>query len=113
MDELSTLGPNQVAEFHHERGFHASEWPVTDFPLQPATLADLAGGDRQQNAAIVRRLVAGSDRGPRRDAVQLGAAAALFVAGQTRSVMEGWDRVAELLDSGAAAQKLKELQQPL
>jgi len=73
------------------------------------TLADLAGGDRQANAEIVRRLLRGQDRGPKRDAVLLNCAAALFVAEKAKSLTEGWELAAELLDSGRALAKLEQL----
>ncbi len=113
MDEVSILGPNYVAEFHHDHGFHQSEWSVGDYPLQPATLADLAGGDRHVNAEIIRRIFSGAERGPKRDAILLGAGTALFVAGVATSVAEGWTRSVDALDSGAAAQKLRQLQEPV
>jgi len=71
LDELSTLGENVIAEFYQDRGFHASTLSPADFPLQPATLADLAGSDRETNAKIVRRILEGEERGPKRDAVLL------------------------------------------
>ena len=111
LDELSTLGPNSIAEFYQDRGFHTSVLSPENFPLVPATLADLAGADRQANAEIVRRILQGEDRGPRRDAVLLNAAAALFVAGAARSFSEGWDCAVGQLDSGAASTKLRELQE--
>ena len=77
--------------------------------MQQATLADLRGGDRHVNAEIIRQLLSGNDRGPKRDAVLLNAAAALFVAGKCKSMMEGWDVAAELIDSGKAMGKLKAL----
>jgi thiazole synthase len=43
------------------------------------------------------------------DAVLLNTAAALFVAGRTRALLEGWELAADLIDSGQAAKKLKEL----
>jgi anthranilate phosphoribosyltransferase len=109
LDEFSTLGPTTVAEFYHDRGFHMSAFDPTSLPLQPATLADLRGGDREDNARIVRQVLSGEDRGPRRDAVLLNAGAALFIAGQVRSIAEGWDRAAALIDGGQAAAKLREL----
>ena len=36
------------------------------------------------------------ERGPKRDAVLLNAAAALFIAGKTKSLVEGWDLAAEV-----------------
>lgn len=107
LDELSTLGDNTLAEFHQDRGFHVSRWSPRDFPLQPSTVAGLAGGDATDNAAILRDLLAGSDRGPRRDAVLLNAGAALMIAGRTRSIVEGWALAAETLDSGLALKALQ------
>jgi len=109
LDELSTLGKNTVAEFYQERGFASSLLDVDYFPLQPATLADLAGGDRQQNAEIVRRILRGDERGPKRDAVLLNAAAALFVANRTRTLAEGWELAAAFIDNGASWKKLTQL----
>lgn len=109
LDELSTLGPNTVAEFHQERGFSTSVWNPADLLLQPATLADLAGGDAAANAQIVRRVLSGEDRGPKRDAVLLNAGAALLVAGRARSITEGWDQAAEVIDGGRAVAKLEAL----
>ena len=109
LDELSTLGPNTVAEFYQERGFAASTVSVENFPLQPATLADLLGGDRHANAEIIRRIFHGEERGPKRDVVLLNAAAALFVADKTKSLAEGWDLAERTVDSGLAKAKLEEL----
>jgi anthranilate phosphoribosyltransferase len=41
--------------------------------------------------------------------VLLNAAAALFVAGQTKSLTEGWDLAAQIIDTGKAKAKLEEL----
>ena len=109
LDEFSTLGPSHVAEFYQERGFSRSQLSPENFPLQPATLADLRGGDKFVNAEIIRRILRGVERGPKRDAVLLNAGAALFVAGKTRSLAEGWDLAGETIDSGKADRKLAEL----
>ena len=110
LDELSTLGINTVAEFYQEHGFTSSTLDPNQFPLQPATLADLIGGDRETNAEIIRRVLHGADRGPKRDAVLLNAGAALFVAGRARSIGAGWELAAELIDGGKATAKLGQLQ---
>jgi len=109
LDELSTLGANTIAEFYQERGFTVSTTLPEQFPLQPAILDDLVGGDKFANAEIVRRILSGAEQGPKRDAVLLNAAAALFVAGKTKSQAEGWDMAGETIDSGRAAAKLAEL----
>jgi anthranilate phosphoribosyltransferase len=109
LDELSTLGENTIAEFFQERGFTVSTTAPEAFPLQPATIADLLGGDKNQNAEIVRRILAGDERGPKRDAVLLNAGAALFVAGKTKSLAEGWTLAAGTIDGGKAEAKLSDL----
>ena len=113
LDELSPLGPTTIAEFYQERALTCSTLPPEAFPLQPAALADLHGGDREVNAGIIRRVLNGEERGPKRDAVLLNAAAALFVADRTRSLAEGWELAAETIDGGKAGAKLAELQQAL
>lgn len=109
LDEISTIGPTSVAEFYQDRGFHISTMRAADFNLRPATLADLRGGTKVDNAQIIRDLFSGKERGPKRDAVVLNTAAALFVANKAKNISEGMELADHLLDSGAAAQKLKEL----
>ena len=109
LDELSTLGDNTIAEFYQEHGFTMSNLSPEQFPVQPAVLADLVGGDCATNAEIIRRLLQNEDRGPKRDAVLLNTAAALLVGGKARSLVEGWERAIALIESGGAEAKLKEL----
>jgi anthranilate phosphoribosyltransferase len=109
LDELSPLGPTKIAEFYQEHAVACSTLSPGSFLLQPATLADLRGGDREVNATIIRRILRGEEGGPKRDAVLLNAAAALFIAGETRSLVAGWELAAETIDSGKAAAKLAEL----
>jgi anthranilate phosphoribosyltransferase len=106
LDELSTLGSNTVAEFYQERGFAVSELSPDQFPLQSAKLQDLLGADRHANAEIVRQILGGKEKGPKRDAVLLNAGAALFVAGKARSIAEGWEMAAKVIDDGCASAKL-------
>jgi anthranilate phosphoribosyltransferase len=109
LDELSTLGENVIAEFYQERGFTVSTTLPEQFPLQPAMLADLLGGGKIENAETVRRILRGEERGPKRDAVLLNSAAALFVAGKVKSLAEGWELAGGTIDGGRAKGKLAEL----
>jgi len=105
LDEFSTLGNNYFVGFPEDMTSPSSH----GIPFQPATLADLAGGDRQANAEIVRRVLHGEERGPKRDAILLNSAAAMIVAEKCLSFAAGWDMAAELIDSGRAGIKLREL----
>lgn len=109
LDEISPLGPTTVAEFYQEHALACSKLSPEPFPLQPLTLADIRGGDREINASIIRRILSGEERGPKRDAVLLNASAALFVAGKARSLVSGWELAAEVIDSGKAQSKLAAL----
>jgi anthranilate phosphoribosyltransferase len=109
LDEFSTFGENHLAEFYQERGFHVSDFSPQQFPIQSGSIEDLIGGDRAANAEIVRRIVRGEERGPKRDAVLLNAAAALFVADRVKSLAEGWELAAELIDSGRVDTKVRSL----
>jgi len=109
LDELSPFGPTTIAEFYQDHGQTVSTFEPDAFPVQPGHLADLRGGDRVVNANIIRAVLSGADRSPRRDVVLLNAAAALFIAGSVKTMVEGWTCAAEIVDSGRAEQKLKEL----
>ena len=109
IDEISTLGETTVAEFYQDRGFNMSVLGLKHFPLQRAHLGDLAGGNSHANAQIIRNILEGNDRGPKRDAVLLNAAAALFVGNRVRSLGQGWELAGNIIDSGAAAAKLRDL----
>jgi anthranilate phosphoribosyltransferase len=113
LDELSTLGPTTIAEFYQERGFSVSELQPEAFPLQPAQLADLKGGNREVNVRLIHGVLDGTDHGPRRDIVLLNAAAALLVAGRASSLTAGWDLAASVIDSGRAWSQFQRLTAPL
>jgi len=110
LDELSTLGENHVAEFYQGRGFHESSWRPDGFVQHAAKLSDLEGGDANHNAQLVRDILAGNLRGPKRDAVLLNSSAALLVSGKVPSMQEGWEMAAKVIDSGQAIAKLEGLQ---
>jgi anthranilate phosphoribosyltransferase len=107
LDELSILGVNLA--FKRGTVITGGTLSPKSFPIQPATLADLAGSDKTANAEIVRRILHGEERGPKRDAVLLNCAAALKLAGKTDSFENGWKLAGELIDSCKTMHKLKEL----
>ena len=100
LDEIATHGPTQVAEL---AGGEVRVYSIVpeDAGLARGRREDLAGGDVRENVAIARRFL-GGERGPRRDAVLINAAAALVVAGEADDLRAGVARAAEAVDSGAA-----------
>jgi anthranilate phosphoribosyltransferase len=77
--------------------------------LSRAGTADLSGGTPGENAALVEGVLAGAERGPRRDVVLLNAAAAFLVAGRAEDLTAGVALAAEVIDTGAARALLARL----
>jgi anthranilate phosphoribosyltransferase len=109
MDEFSTLGENTIAEFYQDRGFATSTLNPADLPLPDATLEELAGGDAETNADIIRAILNGTETGPKRDAVLLNAGAALFVASKADTISTGMELADVVIDDGRAIKKLNSL----
>ncbi|MXX33442.1 MAG: anthranilate phosphoribosyltransferase [Gemmatimonadetes bacterium] len=107
LDELSPCGPTRVAEL---REGVVSTWQVTpgELGLDEVRPRELAGGEPEENAAVVRAVLAG-DRGAARTAVLINAAAAYYVAGRAGSLEEGVRAAEQAIDSGAAAAVLEKL----
>jgi len=109
LDEFTTLGPNHVAELWGRR-IEVSDktfpYRPSDIQISAPTLRHLEGGDPAMNAQIVRNVLTGDDRGPKRDIVLLNAAAALVTAEKVPDFPSGWTLAAELIDAGAARAKL-------
>jgi anthranilate phosphoribosyltransferase len=78
-----------------------------DYGLATCTPQDLAGGDAMANAVALRAVLEGRDRGAHRDALCMGAALALEVAGIAISPTDGMARAATAIDDGRAAAVLR------
>ena len=109
MDELTTTGVSQVAEWRDGavRLFNISPEAVG---LSRAALSDLRGGAPEQNAAALQDLLAGR-RGAYRDIVLLNAAAVLLVADRVETLRDGVDQAAAVIDDGRAQAALDGLVQ--
>jgi len=106
-DEISIVGPTQVSELRDGAISNYSIEPE-DFGMTRANISDIRGGDAEQNAAIVREILAGQP-GPKRDMVLLNAGATFYAARKAQDIREGINMAAESIDSGMAAQKLEQL----
>ncbi|HED23622.1 MAG TPA: anthranilate phosphoribosyltransferase [Firmicutes bacterium] len=109
LDEISTIGPTQVAEV---KGGRVDTYEISPdmFGLPGATVEELRGGDKRRNAEITESILKG-EPGPRQDIVVLNAAAALYAAGKVSSIDEGITRAREAIISGEALHRLRLLQQ--
>lgn len=110
LDEISTWGETIVTELKNNCLDTYTITPdVLGLPAAPGPNAALPADDALGNAALLLAVLDGSDRGPRRDIVLANASAALVVAGVAHTLVEGVVRAVDLIDSGAARQKVEDL----
>ena len=107
IDEISTTGYTKISECR-SGSVNTFYLHPADVGLPKAPLGALQGGDADENARIIERILAG-ERGPARDVVLLNAGAALFIAGAAASVKEGIVIAAGAIDRGDARQTLQRL----
>jgi len=107
LDEISNAGESYISEVR-EGAVRSFQVRPEDFGMKRATIADLKGGDRAQNAEIIRQILGGGD-GPKRDIVLMNAAAALVAGGKAKDLKDGVVLAQRSIDSGAALAKLEAL----
>ena len=78
------------------------------FDVAESPTDTLRGGDAEENAEILKAVLAGEE-GPRRDVVLVNAAAALIVGDISPDWTTGMLMARESIDGGAARSKLDEL----
>jgi anthranilate phosphoribosyltransferase len=109
-DEPTPVGP--FALFDVRRGrVQRGERNATMFGLESCRAEALAGGDANFNAAAVRAVFEGRDRGAHRDALVLGTALVLELTGRVGDPYEGVALAAEAIESGRAGRLLNQLAQ--
>jgi anthranilate phosphoribosyltransferase len=102
LDELSPLGPTTIVELHDDG--EISRWiidPRSDLGWPEMAPVDLAGGSREENAAIVEAVLRGQGASAARAAVAINAGAAIYVAGQAATLVDGVRVAEEVLDAGS------------
>jgi anthranilate phosphoribosyltransferase len=107
LDEISNTGESRVSEVREGLVRTFAVRPE-DFGMPRASISDLRGGDREQNAQIIRGLLDG-EPGPRRDIVLMNAAAALVAGARARDLKEGVALASRSIDGGEARNKLGQL----
>jgi anthranilate phosphoribosyltransferase len=107
LDEISNTGESRVSEVREGMARTFTVRPE-DFGMERASINDLRGGDREENARIIRSILDG-EPGPRRDIVLMNAAAALVVGLKARDLKEGVALAARSIDARKARAKLDDL----
>jgi anthranilate phosphoribosyltransferase len=107
LDEVAISGPTLVAVLADGK-VSVREIGPEDAGISWSPLSALAGGSAAENAAALKRLLAG-ETGAYRDIVLINSAAALIVAGKVPDLKAGVALAASAIDKGEARAKLDKL----
>ncbi|MDR1015470.1 MAG: anthranilate phosphoribosyltransferase [Coriobacteriales bacterium] len=104
LDELSMSAATSVCELRNGR-FKTYDIRPEDFGFTRCAKDELTGGTPAENALITRAVLEGQ-RGPRRDAVVMNSAAAIYIARPELSLTQAAELAEQVIDSGAALAQL-------
>lgn len=107
LDEITISNGTKVSRYKGGRldTFYVSP---EDFGLTRSDVRSLAGGDKDENAGILRSILKG-EKGPKRDIVLMNSSAALMVAGKAEGFKDAMLIAADAIDSGKAYARLQEI----
>ena len=105
LDEISLSAPTSVCEFQ-DGWFKRYVIQPEDFGFTRCKKDDIKGGTPEENAAITRAILAGKERGPKRDIVLLNAGAAIYLGGKAASIADGIGVARSLIENGAGFKKI-------
>ncbi|WP_319585339.1 anthranilate phosphoribosyltransferase [uncultured Desulfobulbus sp.] len=108
LDEMTITGTTHIADGHQGKVTVSTLTPE-EVGLQTADFAAIKGGKTAGESALQVRAVLGGEPGPKLDMVLLNAGTALMAAGSTENILSGIALAREMIDSGAALHKLKQL----
>ena len=104
LDEISLSAPTTVCEI--KDGWYKSYIiEPEDFGFEKCNKEDLKGGEPNENAEIVRKILSG-EKGYKRNATLINAGASLYIGGKANDMKEGIKLAGELIDNGKAMETL-------
>ncbi|WP_028775898.1 anthranilate phosphoribosyltransferase [Shimazuella kribbensis] len=109
LDEITLTAPTQISELKNGQ---VETYTITpeDLGISSSSIHELEGGTPTENAAIILEVLQGK-KSAKRSIVEVNAAAVLYVAGKTDSLQAGISLAADVIDSGLALQKLRQVAQ--
>ncbi|MGI5823568.1 MAG: anthranilate phosphoribosyltransferase [Dethiobacteria bacterium] len=107
MDEATLTGATFICEIRHGK---LNTYQITPEQLgfRRCTIDALLGGSPAENAKITQDILAGRERGPKRDVVVLNSAMALYLGLDNCTLADCINRAQNIIDSGQAAAKLEQ-----
>lgn len=106
LDEISLSAPTTVCEIR-DGEFKTYVIESEQFGFNKCDKKDLEGGNPEENAAITKAILRG-EKGAKRDAVVLNAAACIYIAKKANTMQEAVKVAEEMIDSGKAMEVLNQ-----
>lgn len=113
LDEISPLGSSKVIEIRNTAAAgQPKRYDTKEYVIDPAeygfpgcTMEDLRGGDRDENARLLREALQGGTwtNNGKKDAITLNAGIGLYVYGLAPTIGDGFKLAKDTLESGAAS----------
>jgi len=107
LDEITITGETRVSEGRKGK-VRTYQIRPGDYGIKTGTIEDIKGGNADDNAGILMKILQG-EMGQRRDIVLLNAAAGIFVGGKASDLNSAIRVAEESIDSGKALAKLEAL----
>ena len=107
LDEITLTGKTIIGELK-DGDITSYHTQPEDLGLKRAGLENLKGGTADENAGIMRLVLAG-EKGPRRDVVAMNAAAAIVAGNKAPDLAGGLALASQAIDSGQARDKLEQM----
>lgn len=110
LDECSIAAPTTIFQYDAAVSQDMTTEQITPgtFGLNTSPLSSIKGDSAQENAMLMKNVLAG-DKGPHRDIVLMNAALALWTSGKYTDREESFRAASESIDSGSALKSLETL----
>lgn len=106
-DEIAVHGPTQVWELTEDGKIIHYELTPEELGVSTCELAELVGGDGEENARHMRAIFDGTGPTAHRDAVAVNAGAMFYLKSKADSLREGTELALKLIADGTVAAWLK------
>lgn len=117
LDEISPLGPSKIIEIRNVAGkgqpkiYETKDYVINpqDYGFPVCKMEDLRGGDRHENARLLREVLEGGSwtQNAKKDAITLNAGIGLYVYGLAPTIEASFNLAKSTLESGAALTQVR------
>ena len=108
IDEISMSSETKVCEILDKENLKSYTISPKDFGYDFCDKKELEGGDRKENAEIIRNIFSLKDKGAKRKAVCMNAGAGFYIAKKVKNIKEGVKMAENLIDEKKAFEKLED-----